>query len=150
MPKKRGNHEGTTVHRKDGRWMASITIGRDPTTGKLKRVSFYGKTRQEGADQLADALNELDVPTKILASSSVRLGSPKGRNTPKSRRTACENLGKTAMLSGLVSRWAKCFSSRKRAADAIWWIREAIFSRGTSVRALPGLGTSMNSMATYR
>jgi integrase len=50
MPKKRGNHEGTIVHRKDGRWMASITIGRDPATGKLKRVSFYGKTRQEAID----------------------------------------------------------------------------------------------------
>jgi hypothetical protein len=30
--------------------MASITIGRDPATGKLKRVSFYGKTRQEAID----------------------------------------------------------------------------------------------------
>src|SRR5215471_1847782 len=58
MPKKRGNHEGTIVRRKDGRWMASITIGHDPTTGKLKRASFYGKTRQEAAAQLARALRE--------------------------------------------------------------------------------------------
>jgi hypothetical protein len=47
MPKKRGNHEGTIVKRSDGRWMASITIGCDPATGKLKRTYFYGKTRQE-------------------------------------------------------------------------------------------------------
>jgi integrase len=59
MPKKRGNNEGTIVHRKDGRWMASITIGRDPATGKVKRASFYGKTRQEAADQLAHALSDL-------------------------------------------------------------------------------------------
>jgi len=59
MPKRRGTHEGTIVHRKDGRWMASITIGRDQATGKLKRVSFYGKTRQEAADQLANALSDV-------------------------------------------------------------------------------------------
>jgi integrase len=52
MPKKRGNHEGTIVRRKDGRWMASITIGRDPATGRLKRAYFYGKTRQDAAEQL--------------------------------------------------------------------------------------------------
>ena len=65
MPKKRGNHEGTIVHRKDGRWMASITIGRDPATGKLKRVSFYGKTRQEAADQLANALSDMNRGTFV-------------------------------------------------------------------------------------
>src|SRR6266568_4062520 len=60
MPKtkKRGNNEGTIVKRKDGRWMASITIGRDPTTGKLKRAWFYGKTRQEAAASLAKALRD--------------------------------------------------------------------------------------------
>lgn len=59
MAKKRGNHEGTIVKRKDGRWMASITLGRDPATGKLKRAYFYGKTRQEAADQLATAMSDL-------------------------------------------------------------------------------------------
>lgn len=58
MPKKRGNNEGTIVRRKDGRWMASITIGRDPATGKPKRAWFYGKTRQEAADQLVKALRD--------------------------------------------------------------------------------------------
>jgi integrase len=45
MAKKRGNHEGSIVRRKDGRWMASVTIGRHPVSGKLKRACFYGKTR---------------------------------------------------------------------------------------------------------
>jgi integrase len=56
MAKKRGNGEGTIVKRADGRWMAVITIGRAPVTGKLKRATFYGKTRQEAAAHLADAL----------------------------------------------------------------------------------------------
>src|SRR5688500_15445936 len=59
MPKKRGNNEGTIVRRKDGRWMASITIGRNPETGKPKRAYFYGKTRQEASDQMAHALSDL-------------------------------------------------------------------------------------------
>jgi len=58
MEKRRGNNEGTIVRRKDGRWMASITTGRDPNTGKIKRASFYGKTRKEVADKLAKALRE--------------------------------------------------------------------------------------------
>jgi integrase len=45
MAKKRGNHEGSIVRRKDGRWMASVTIGRHQVSGKLKRACFYGKTR---------------------------------------------------------------------------------------------------------
>lgn len=45
--------------------MASITIGRDPATGKLKRVSFYGKTRQEAADQLANALSDMNRGTFV-------------------------------------------------------------------------------------
>jgi integrase len=58
MAKKRGNNEGTIVKRTDGRWVASISIGRDPQTGKLKRAWFYGKTRQEAAEQLAKALRD--------------------------------------------------------------------------------------------
>lgn len=59
MAKKRGNSEGTVVRRRDGRWMAQMTTGRDATTGKPKRSTFYGKTRQAGADQLAKALSDL-------------------------------------------------------------------------------------------
>jgi len=38
--------------------MAQVTTGRDPATGKLKRVTFYGKTRQEVVDKLTKALRE--------------------------------------------------------------------------------------------
>ena len=45
--RKRGNNEGTITHRMDGRWMAQLTIGRDPVTGKLRRVSLYAGVTQE-------------------------------------------------------------------------------------------------------
>ncbi|TYQ18276.1 UNVERIFIED_CONTAM: site-specific recombinase XerD [Acetivibrio alkalicellulosi] len=48
---KRGNGEGTIVKRKDGRWMGSITTGRD-ITGKQKRKSVYGKTKKEVQEKL--------------------------------------------------------------------------------------------------
>jgi integrase len=63
--RRRGNHEGSIVKRADGRWMASITIGRDPATGKLKRVCFYGKTRQQAADQRSHALSDLQRGTFV-------------------------------------------------------------------------------------
>jgi len=56
--KRRGNHEGSIVRRKDGRWMALMTSGRDPQTGKLQRVALYGKTRQEVANKLNQALSD--------------------------------------------------------------------------------------------
>jgi integrase len=65
MRKRRGNHEGSIVHRKDGRWMAQITLGRHPQTGKLKRAFFYAKTRQQVADQLAQALSDLGRGTFV-------------------------------------------------------------------------------------
>ncbi|NSW83570.1 MAG: site-specific integrase [Syntrophothermus sp.] len=63
MGKKRGNNEGTIYRRKDGTWCAQITVGRDPDTGKPKRVTFYGKTRQEVAEKLARALNDVKQGT---------------------------------------------------------------------------------------
>jgi integrase len=65
MPKKRGNNEGSITRRKDGRYLPRITTGRDPATGKLMRVSFYGKTRQEAADRLARALSDLGRGTFV-------------------------------------------------------------------------------------
>jgi integrase len=56
--KRRGNHEGTIVRRADGRWMALVTVGRNPTTGKLQRLALYGKTRQEVADKLNQTLSD--------------------------------------------------------------------------------------------
>lgn len=61
MSKKRGNNEGSITKRSDGRWMARVTVGRDPETGKLKRVSFYGKTREAvaGGSPVAEMLKQL-------------------------------------------------------------------------------------------
>jgi len=73
MPKKRGNNEGTITKRKDGLWMAQITIGRDPQTGKPKRATFYAKTRQAAAEQLAKALRERQQGT-FVAPHKLTLG----------------------------------------------------------------------------
>jgi len=64
---RRGRGEGTIVKRKDGRWEARLTVGRDPSTGKLKRISFYGRTRAEAAEKLAEAMGEL-VTEGVLSS----------------------------------------------------------------------------------
>jgi hypothetical protein len=74
MPKKRGNKEGTVIQRQDGRWMAAATIGRDRLTGKLKRVYFYGDTRQEAAEKLAPALSDIKRG-RLSRHTSSRLGN---------------------------------------------------------------------------
>jgi integrase len=51
---KRGNNEGTITRRADGRWEARISL---PDS---KRKSFYGKTRQEVAQRLSQARNDVD------------------------------------------------------------------------------------------
>lgn len=52
MTKQRGHGEGSIYQRKDGRWVASITLeGR-------KRKTFYGKTRKEVQEKLKTALHE--------------------------------------------------------------------------------------------
>ena len=66
MAKKRGNNEGSITRRKDGLWMAQVTIGRDPATGTLKRATFYGKTRQDVADKLTKALVEKNQGTLVV------------------------------------------------------------------------------------
>lgn len=48
--KRRGNNEGSIYQRKDGRWVASTW------DDKGRRRSFYGRTRPEVAERLADAL----------------------------------------------------------------------------------------------
>ncbi len=67
---KRGNGEGSIVHRKDGRWMAQVTIGRDPATGKLIRRTFYGKTRQAVASKVAQAAADLKQGRPIAESKT--------------------------------------------------------------------------------
>src|SRR5215470_3349155 len=73
MAKKRGNNEGSITRRPDGRWMAQVTIGRDPATGKPRRATFYGKTRQEVADKLTKALREKQQGT-FVAPHKLTLG----------------------------------------------------------------------------
>lgn len=68
MPKRRGHGEGSIYQRKDGRWCATVTVGRD-ATGKLKRRYIYGATAKEVQEKktrlLADQLNGLPVePSK--------------------------------------------------------------------------------------
>jgi integrase len=53
MAKRRGHGEGSIYQRKDGRWVAVITIDE---TGKRK--TFYGKTRGEVQEKLKTALAE--------------------------------------------------------------------------------------------
>jgi hypothetical protein len=65
MAKRRGNNEGNITKRTDGRWMARMSVGRDPKTGKLQRVTFYGKTRQDVADQLIKALHDKQQGTFV-------------------------------------------------------------------------------------
>lgn len=62
---KRGHGEGTITKRKDGRWMAQVTVGRDPLTGKLKRKTFYGKTRREVQEKLDNFKAEVKTGTYV-------------------------------------------------------------------------------------
>jgi integrase len=59
---KRGQNEGSIYKRSDGRWTSAINLGHQ--NGKLKRQHFYGKTRDEVASKLIEALqkNSLGEP----------------------------------------------------------------------------------------
>lgn len=56
---RRGKGEGSIFKRKDGRWCGFITVGYDEK-GNQKKKFFYGKTRQEVADKIRKALNEIE------------------------------------------------------------------------------------------
>jgi len=59
MAKRRGNGEGSISKRSDGSWVGQVSTGYDPVTGKPKRKSFYGKTRKEVADKMAQPMQEV-------------------------------------------------------------------------------------------
>ena len=64
---------GTIRQRKDGRWEARFTVGRDPGTGKQIQKSIYGKTQQEVRQRLQQATLSIDMgvytePTKLTVS----------------------------------------------------------------------------------
>jgi integrase len=65
MARRRANHEGSIRQRTDGTWEAILSIGRDPITGKLKRVSYYGKTQREVMEKAARAKAALAQGTYI-------------------------------------------------------------------------------------
>lgn len=54
MGKRRAKGEGGITQRKDGLWMATLTVGRD-SKGKPKRKYFYGKDKAEVTKKLNDA-----------------------------------------------------------------------------------------------
>ena len=51
---KRGQNEGSITKRKDGRWVARLTVGYEG--GRQRRKCIYGRTREEAAGKLAQAL----------------------------------------------------------------------------------------------
>lgn len=66
MPRKRApNGNGTVRQRKDGRWEAIYTVGRDPGTGKLIRKSVYGETSEDAARKLRAATAAIDEQTYV-------------------------------------------------------------------------------------
>lgn len=64
MPRKSNTRtaqgSGTIRQRKDGRWEARYTVGRDPGTGKQVQRSVYGATQQEVRKKLAQVVASLD------------------------------------------------------------------------------------------
>ena len=54
---------GTIRQRKDGRWEARYTVGRDPGPGKQVQRSVYGATQQEVRKKLAQLTAALDAGT---------------------------------------------------------------------------------------
>jgi integrase len=46
-------------------WEALITLGRDPGTGKVKRLPVYGKTQQECRDKLIETLQSIKTQTFV-------------------------------------------------------------------------------------
>lgn len=64
MPRKRApNGNGSIRQRKDGRWEAIYSVGRDPGTGKLIRKSIYGATEGEVAKALRKVATAIDENT---------------------------------------------------------------------------------------
>lgn len=54
MPRRRGNREGSSFKRKDGRWVAEVSL----LGGK--RLTYYGKTQQHCREWLQEIRNQMD------------------------------------------------------------------------------------------
>lgn len=64
---------GTIRQRKDGRWEARYTVGRDPGTGKQIQRSVYGATQKEVRQKLSQAVAAIDSGT-YTAPSKMTVG----------------------------------------------------------------------------
>jgi integrase len=62
MAGRRGHHEGSITQLSDGRWQARISV---EINGKATRKAFYGKTRQEAARKLNEALTAKEQGTLV-------------------------------------------------------------------------------------
>lgn len=60
---KNGNGEGSIYKDKQGRWRGQVQL--PSTDGKIHRKYFYGKTRKEVADKVADLMQQLKGNTYI-------------------------------------------------------------------------------------
>jgi hypothetical protein len=53
--RRRHRGEGSITQLPDSRWLATLRVGKDATTGKPKRLKFYGKTAKEARAKLDEA-----------------------------------------------------------------------------------------------
>jgi integrase len=53
--KRRGRGEGSITQLDDGRWLAILSLGKNPATGKRVQKKFYGKTKAEVVQKLEAA-----------------------------------------------------------------------------------------------
>ncbi len=60
IPKKnhRGHNEGSIYQRSDSRWVGQLQVGFKPD-GSRKFINYYGKTRKEVADKIAETRNDI-------------------------------------------------------------------------------------------
>lgn len=128
--RKRGQGEGSIYKRKDGLWVGAVNLGYQ--NGKLKRKSFYGKTREEVQIKLVAALSDVQkgipIPTerqtlaKFLQSWLTEVVKPSVR--PKTLKTYAyivklhlePELGKK-VLTKLIPQDVQRFLNEKLKAD---------------------------------
>src|SRR5262245_55487394 len=53
--KRRGRGEGCITQLRDGRWLAVMSAGNNPSTGKRRQRKFYGRTKKEVQEKLREA-----------------------------------------------------------------------------------------------
>lgn len=80
MAKKRknANGEGTIYQVKSGKckgtWIAQLTVGTNPETGRPKRKSFYGKTRGEAKEKMEGYMDQIGHGLDMETAQSLTFG----------------------------------------------------------------------------